>query len=233
MIIYNEKNKIFTLTTKNSSYVFGVWNDRLYHLYYGKRIGEINRQITDILSVKDVGFSAIDMGNPYGRSSDIMPMEFPTFGAPDLRTPAFGGVLPNGSRVTQFKFESFKISDGKTSPKGLPSLHCNKEDNVQTLVVNLKDVVSGIKATLYYTVFEDFDAIAHRVEIENTTETSFNITNALSLSYDIIDGKDYDFLSLYGAWAREGTIQRQPLFNGLQSIDSKRGASSHNHNPFF
>ncbi|MEQ8196519.1 MAG: alpha-galactosidase, partial [Clostridiaceae bacterium] len=46
------------------------------------------------------------------------------------------------------------------------------------------------------------------------------------------DNKDYDFLHLHGAWAKERNVERRPLLNGTQSIESRRGASGHQHNPF-
>ncbi|MFZ4778252.1 MAG: alpha-galactosidase, partial [Terrimicrobiaceae bacterium] len=38
---------------------------------------------------------------------------------------------------------------------------------------------------------------------------------------------------LHGAWAREMQISTQVLRPGMQSVESRRGASSHAHNPFF
>ena len=44
---------------------------------------------------------------------------------------------------------------------------------------------------------------------------------------------DYDLITLSGAWGRERRIERGPIRSGVQSIDSKRGPSSHYLNPFF
>lgn len=40
-------------------------------------------------------------------------------------------------------------------------------------------------------------------------------------------------MELSGAWGRERHIERNPLRSGIQSIESRRGASSHQLNPFF
>ena len=232
-IKYNNQNGIFKLNTKNSTYAFGVWKEKLYHIYYGKRINEIRRGIEELLSEKETGLSAIDAGLPKGRSSDIMPMEFPTYGAPDLRTPAFGVEYPSGHRTVQLKYVGHNITDGKEQPKGMPGLWTRDGDRVKTLKVVLSDTKSTVRVMLYYTVFYDYDAILRRTVIENRSDEAIRLTDAMSLSYDIVDGAKYDFLHLYGSWGRERIIQRRPLFNGMQSVDSKRGASSPNHNPFF
>ena len=37
---------------------------------------------------------------------------------------------------------------------------------------------------------------------------------------------------LYGRWAKENSTARHPLQHGIQSIQSKRGMTGPNHNPF-
>ena len=54
----------------------------------------------------------------------------------------------------------------------------------------------------------------------------------MSCSLDFMD-HDFDFIHLYGCWGREGTVERTSLINGNVKIESRRGASSHDHRPFF
>ncbi len=46
------------------------------------------------------------------------------------------------------------------------------------------------------------------------------------------DHNQFDLLHLWGSWARERYIERIPLIQGIQIIESNRGESSHQHNPF-
>ena len=39
-------------------------------------------------------------------------------------------------------------------------------------------------------------------------------------------------MHLSGAWGRERHIEKRPLRSGMQAIESRRGASSHQQNPF-
>jgi alpha-galactosidase len=43
---------------------------------------------------------------------------------------------------------------------------------------------------------------------------------------------EFDLVTLHGRHNAECTYYRRPLTRGLQGIESKRGSSSHNHNPF-
>lgn len=42
----------------------------------------------------------------------------------------------------------------------------------------------------------------------------------------------FDLLHLWGSWARERHIERRLVIHGIQVIESSRGESSHQHNPF-
>lgn len=53
----------------------------------------------------------------------------------------------------------------------------------------------------------------------------------MSLSLDLPD-KDYVWMQLSGSWARERHIKNRPLEQGILAVDSMRGNSSHEHNPF-
>ena len=53
----------------------------------------------------------------------------------------------------------------------------------------------------------------------------------MSLSLDLPD-RDYVWMQLSGAWSRERYVKERALEQGITAIDSMRGNSSHEHNPF-
>jgi len=53
----------------------------------------------------------------------------------------------------------------------------------------------------------------------------------MSMNLDIIDD-DYSLTSFDGAWIKERMINRQKIAPGIIKIDSKKGVSSADHNPF-
>lgn len=230
-IIFNEATKVFHLQTKNTSYVFQVYkNGYLAHLYWGKKIKKANPE--ELLAIKARGsFSANPDPDDIILTLDTLPQEYPSYGNTDFRTPAYQVQLENGTTVTDLKYDSYRIIKGKPSLEGLPATYVESNGEAETLEIVLVDSLIGLKAILSYTVYKNHDAITRNVRFINEGNTKLKLLRALSMSIDF-DNCNYDFMHLYGAWAKERNIERRPLINGTQFIESRRGASGHQHNPF-
>ena len=133
MITFDNERGIFKLDTENSSYLIALNNNILYHLYWGKRVSGIRRAAEDMFSLKGTSFSALDDGVKWGRPADVMPMEYPTYGSPDLRTPAMHLRYANGSSATALRYSSHSIVKGKPGLPGLPATYAEQGDRVETL----------------------------------------------------------------------------------------------------
>lgn len=227
-ICYDEINKIFNLSTPNTSYLFGLFDNKvLTHIYYGKRI-ESDFEIKDVYNYENRAFSPV-----YDGIADCdLPLEFPCYGSPDLRIPAFHARYKDGSTVTKLEYNGHKIAAGKPKLSGLPASYIESDSEADTLYIELADDVTGIKVVLMYTVYNDRDIITRSVKVINNGKDDVELLRIMSMSLDITDAKEYDFIHLPGAWARERHIERRSVINGGIYIDSKRGASSHHHNPF-
>lgn len=231
-IKYSNDRKIFKLDTYSSTYIFGiVEGNYLVHYYYGAPIPD-----TDVEQLRiRPNFASFCPDSPSAKifnfSPDVTPLEYSTFGAGDFRLSAFAVKNSEGNKVTDLRYVSHKIYGGKNKLPGLPALYEDIEGETETLEILTEDKVTGVKATLIYTVFEKKGAITRSVKVENPTDKPFYIDTIHSLCVDL-PGYDYDMLGLYGRWGKERTLDRYPLHRGIQSIKSKRGSSSHNHNPF-
>ena len=137
----------------------------------------------------------------------------------------------NGSRISEFQYDSYEIIAGKPKLSGLPATYTESEEEAQTLRIFLKDALTGAKLALLYTIFDEYSAIARSAYIENAGEKNLHVLNMMSLSLDLPD-KDYEWMQLSGAWSRERYIKNRTLEQGITAIDSMRGNSSHEHNPF-
>jgi alpha-galactosidase len=231
-IHYNSIDQTFHLKAKETSYVMGILRDGyLVHYYWGKRVGEYRH--SNRLQFLDRGFS----GNPYDHkddrtfSLDTLPQEYPQYGNTDFRKPAYQIQLENGSTITDLRYRSHTIRKGKPALKGLPSTYVENDDEAETLEITMEDSLIGLKVILSYTVFERFNVITRSVKFINEGTQSLKLLSALSMCVDFREA-DFDFLHLHGAHVKERHISRQPLRHGIQSIESTRGASSHQHNPF-
>ena len=230
-IKYHEKEKVFELKTKNSTYQMQVREyDTLVHLYYGSPVGDT--LITDRIIGVDRGFS----GNPYeaGKdktfSLDTLPQEYTAYGNGDYRINGLETEQADGSDTANLKYESYEISKGKYSLKGLPAMFA-KEDEAETLEIVLKDHASGLRAHLLYGVFPQLDVITRAVRLENTGTAPVTVKKAMSMEMDY-EYRKLDAVHFYGKHNMERQMERTHLGHGNWSVGSIRGTSSHHHNPF-
>lgn len=228
-IIYCEKDRIFTLQTKNTTYQMQV--DRygfLLHLYYGKKTDTC---MDYLLTYYDRGFS----GNPYDAgedrtySMDTLPQEFPCYGNGDFRSTAFAVENADGSMSCDLRYKSHKIFDGKYNLEGLPAVYASEEE-AQTLEILMEDPVTGVKVVLLYGVLPAQDIITRSVSVKNESSGKIYLNKIESASLDFLYG-DYELLTFYGRHAMERNVQRVPVVHGTQKIGSVRGTSSHQYNP--
>lgn len=157
--------------------------------------------------------------------------EFPDLGRGDFRSPAVRVRQSTGITVTDFRYQSHTIVQGKPALPGLPSTFGNN-DEVTTLVVHMYDNYSSIAADLTYSVFPRLDAIVRSVNITNHGQNNITVEKLASFSVDL-PYDDYDMIELRGDWAREAMKVRRKVEYGTQGFGSSTGYSSALHNPFF
>lgn len=229
-IIFNKENRLFHIQSKKTSYVLRVLETgHLINLYWGRKIN--SNKIDYVVRKRPCGSFLADLDNIDALHLEVIPQEYPSYGNPDLRSPAVQIKLENGTTVTDFRYDSYEIYKGKKRLEGLPATYVEKEDEAETLEITLKDELAGIRVILSYTVFENYDAITRSCRIINDSKEEVNLLRGLSANVDF-KHSDFDLIQLSGSWARERHIIRTPLRNGGQCIESRRGASSHAQNPF-
>ena len=234
-IIFDKQNMIFNLQTPSTSYVIGIYDNKVpIHLHYGKRI-EHTYGIFDMLDQTPnqhlSAFSALSRELTDNATFGGLPQELPTYGKGDYRVPAFHAQYENGTTVTALWYTGYKIYDGKPALEGLPSTYTESDDEAQTLEIYLKDELTGLEAVLCYTVYNYRDVITRSNRYINKGSQVIRLQNVLSASFDMPEC-DYDFVRFSGTWARERYMYRSHLIMGNQSVESLRGASGHQHNPF-
>ena len=230
-ITFDKSTNSFHLQAGNTSYIMQVFKSGyLAHLYWGKKIRKPVIDEMLALMLRD-SFSANTDSPDEMLSLDTLPQEYPAYGNTDFRTPAYSVQLENGSTITDLRYESHKISDGKPTLLGLPATYVESASEARTLEIVMRDSLIGLKVVLSYTAFENHDVITRSVRFINESSTNLKLIRALSMSLDF-NKNDYDFMHLSGAWSRERHIERTALSSGNKSIESRRGASSHQHNPF-
>ena len=229
-IVYDASSKTFNLSTSKTSYVLKVLDsNHVAHVYWGKKIKAKN--LDYVLRSKNWGSFLTITDNIDDFMLEMTPQEYPGYGSTDLRTPAVELQFSDGTSATDFRYESHNIYAGKNKLNDLPATYVEDENEAMTLELTLVDSLKNVKLILSYSVFEEFDAITRSVKIINESNEDVNINRVLSANVDFRDS-DYELLQLSGAWARERHIIRKEIRSGSQSIESRRGSSSHAQNPF-
>ena len=224
MIYFDENLKSFYLESKNVTYAFCV-NEYgfLQHLYYGKRIDR--EDLSRAVRLVDRGHGSNIAGARRDQSLNIYGNECPIYGRSDYRESMLAFNF-NGVRVGDFCCDGYTMYETKPNLTGMPSVKGG-----ETLVVWLKDRLHNVKVGLYYTVFEDLPVILRHAEIVNEGEESLVLDRAYSFCVDMSD-KDWEAITLHGAHLRERFQERTKLSHGSFVVDSKRGVSSGQMNPF-
>ena len=225
----DEKEKIFHLQTRNTSYIFCVSDfEALEHLYYGKKVEEddvryiSNRQI--------YAFHAHESRDSRRFSMGTVGLEIAPFHSGDFRTPSV--VYSSEDKVDRcrLRYRSHNIYKGRNPIEGLP--YSRESEDAETLEVVLSDDEGVVEFTLTYVVYESVDVIARHQTVKNNGLQPMRIQKFSSMCLDFY-GMEFDTVTLEGMYLYEKAhLSRAPLKRGTFKNDSVAGISSHNHNPF-
>ena len=229
-VFFDEKNMSFKLTASESCYMLKVApGGYLAHVYYGKDLPD--EDLSYLLRLDENPFTPETNDRDKACYMDTLPFEYPCFGLGDYREHAFSIMDKNGASTCDLRYKSHKIYKGKPALEGLPATFANTPEEAETLEITMEDKPAGLEADLIYTAFAGLNAIARSVVIRNVGGDNVKLTRVYSACVEFDDEK-MDMITLNGSWARERAMERCRLHVGKQIIDSMRGESSHQNNPF-
>lgn len=229
-IFYNEKDKAFKLRANNTDYMMKVCEEGyLAHIYYGNKVPD--EDLTYLLRLDESPFTPATNDRDRASFMDTLPFEYPCFGLGDYRESAFKIMDANGMSTCDLRYVSHKMYEGKPKLEGLPATFATEESGCSTLEITMYDKYADIEVVLIYTAFNKLDVITRSAVITNKGEKPFKITRALSACVDF-DTDKMDMITLNGSWARERAVERCRLHHAKQLVDSCKGESSHQNNPF-
>jgi alpha-galactosidase len=141
------------------------------------------------------------------------PLEYVAWGAGLFTEPDLKVDSPNGDRTLVLVYDSAKVSD-------------------KTLEVILKDKVQPIRVHLFYQVYPE-GIVARWSSIENLGKQAFRIEQAESATWNLVAETDYNVSWLTGQWGAEWQLHTEPIQAGSRIIESRRGSTGHQANPWF
>lgn len=160
-------------------------------------------------------------------------LEFSDQGTGDYRDPSFKVTYSkDGSSVCPLSYKRHKIVEGKIPmPSPMPAMYTDDSEEATTLVVELEDILTGLRFLLHYTVMHHYDIICRRTVVVNSGSSPVTLNHLVSGTFDFDAETDYYLTQLSGGWAREREVLTKRLDSGSTVVKSNRGASSHQFNP--
>lgn len=224
------KDNIFRLDTENTTYMFRITKfGHLEHIYYGTLLDA--EESADALAQK----RTIPVGSSisYDSSDDLycldnMFLEWSDNGRGDYRQSPTELKMPDGSFVSDFIYDCYKISDGCIHMETLPSAYGGD----QTLSISLRDTSCSAVLNMYYTVFEKANIITRRAVLTNEDRNPLLIRRMMSMMVDVPD-ENFCMYTLDGGWIKEAHLHKRPVEYGIVVNSSTTGDSSNRHNPAF
>lgn len=220
------ENGVFTLETADSALQMKVDEYKvLQQTWYGEKTGQ---DMSFLLQYPDVGFSGspYDVGDERTYSLDTRMSAYPTWGTGDYRVVAAAARDEQGASALDLRYESHQIFDGRKELPGLPYVR----DADQTLEITLRDTVSQLRVVLSFSILEKEDVITEHVRFINDSGQVIELEKAASFAAGFMDD-DLELVHFHGRHCKERQMESMPIGHNIQTISSRRGSSSHQHNP--
>ena len=198
--------QVFRLDGGNSTYAFGV-NERgeLQTLYWGGRLGPKDKLAPAHSYMEWASFDS---------SYTTTPQEYAGWGAGLFTEPALKVSFADGNRDLVLHFV-------RATP-----------DGAQSLQVLLKDISREVYVTLKYSIDADSGILSRSANIENREKQPIVIEQAAAAQWTLPPDR-YTLSYLTGRWAGEWTLNQEPIHPGARVIESRRGSTGHQANPWF
>ncbi|MCY0868979.1 MAG: alpha-galactosidase, partial [Firmicutes bacterium] len=228
-ITFDEATQTFHLHSAGMSYFMQLHRGRhLLHRSFGPALRADHLSRPAIFVARS--FAVFPDADDPGFSRDTVAQEYPVPGTSDFGASALDVTWADGSFALSLEYESHAIRAGKPELPGLPASYVESDAEAQTLEIALRDPVGQLRVILRYSVFAAFPVVARSVTVWNDSAVAVDLRKVLSASLALPDAR-YELLQLSGAWGRERHLQRTTLRVGTQTVESMRGASSHQQNP--
>lgn len=202
----DEAAKVFRMDAAGMSYIFGVNQaGELQSLYWGKRI-----------SAKDHFSSAKSLHGEGSFDAPITttPQEFTGWGAGLYSEPDLKVTFPNGDRELDLHYQSYEIRNDQLS-------------------IVMKDSVYDVAVTLTYHIDRETGILRRSATIVNRTREPIKIEQVAAGTFNLPADSNYYLHYLSGRWAGEWAVNQQKVEPGKVVLESRRGTTGAQNNPWF
>jgi alpha-galactosidase len=204
-VAFDPAARTFRLDGGNATYVFGV-NSRseLQQLYWGGRLAA-----TDAFPKA----APLPEWASFDSSYTNTPQEYAGWGAGLFVEPALKVTFADGNRDLVLHYVSHT-----THPKGFD--------------VVLKDIKRPLFVILHYDIDPESGILERSATIENRGTEPVTVEQAAAAAW-ALPPAHYTLNYLTGRWAGEWTLTQEAVHPGARVIESRRGTTGHQANPWF
>ncbi len=142
------------------------------------------------------------------------PLEYGGWGGGLPYEPALKASFPNGNRVLALLYDKAE------------------QPAADTLELTLRDAVEPVRVHLFYKLYTQ-GVLARWSVIENGTKAPVTLANAASGTWNLPPDPRYQLSWLTGRWGGEFQLQHDTISPGSRVLESRRGGTSHQVNPWF
>ena len=205
-IHFDEASKVFRIDAGGITYAFGINNvNELQPVYWGGELGSEDKFPATMNKPEAASFDS---------TTTTTPNEYAGWGGGLFVEPALKVSYPDGNRDLVLHYVSHAI-------KG------------NALTITLKDIDRSLFVELHYVVDHETGIVGRSAVIENKTQTPVMLEEAAAATWSLPRGTDYSLRYLTGRWAGEWNLQKEAIRPGETVLESKRGSTGHQNNPWF
>ena len=214
-IWHDQAAETWLLETRSAGYAFALADSgaALRHLHWGPGMP----------TEMPPALIALAGGQPprrerYRTGARELPDEYVPWGGLRFDEPSLKADYADGTRSTEWRFTAQRLTrQGATS----------------TLELDLTDPVYGLVTTLNYRVYDGFDVIERWAVLGNRGDQPIVIRQAHSANWWLPDRAQWRLRYLHGGWGAETRVAEATLGPGKLVLESRRGTTSHQFNPWF
>ncbi len=202
---YDKATRIFRLDGGDVTYAFKVnAAGNLQSVYWGRRLPDRAPLAAPELS----GLSGFDV------AANVVPQEYAGQGGGLYAEPALKVTYPDGNRDLVLFYRGHELAN----------------DEIR---VTLSDLDRPLFVTLVYRIDRATGVIARSAVIENRGEGDVRVDQAAAAGLTLPVAYDYRLHYSTGRWAAEWTLQDRALTAGATVLESRRGSTGSQNNPWF
>ncbi|NPV52579.1 MAG: alpha-galactosidase [Firmicutes bacterium] len=220
---------MWILETERMAYVMGVdGQGGFQHLYWGDRLPRVSDYPVPAPTHARAG--SLNSCHPFESPRSMVYEEYPAWGGIKYTEPCLKASYSDGVRDVVLVYETHwqataanaTAASGAPGPKPIPEL-----------TVVLKDPYYNLRVKLHYRLYEEFDLLERYAEIENAGSGDVSLEQVLSGAWALPRGTGYRLTYLAGHWGAETQLRRIDIQQGKFVLESRRGFTSHQANPWF